>query len=175
MQTGRTALFHEEQRIAQRLLLTVLVVDTLVIWGIIAFALYREVALGQRWAHLSMLSPLALTAIGIAFLVPLVLLILMMQLRVVTEVHTDGLTIRLLPFNRRPYTIALTQVSNMERTTFDAMREYGGWGVRGTDADRAVIGAGNQGVRLTFHDGRRLLIGSRRPDELLIALQRVVR
>ncbi len=168
-------LFREEQRIAQRLLLTVLVIDTLVIWGIIAFALYREVAMGQRWAQLSMLSPLALTAIAIAFLVPLVLLILMMQLRVVTEVHRDGLTIRLLPFNRRPYTMPLDQVTHIERTTFDAMREYGGWGVRGTDADRAVIGGGNQGVRLTFRDGRRLLIGSRRPDDLMTALQRVIR
>ncbi len=86
------------------------------------------------------------------------------------EVTADHVHIRYRPFLRR--TIPLSEISSAESRTYSPLKEYGGWGVRGwSKANMAYTVSGNRGVELTFTDGRRLLLGSRRADELAAAIQ----
>jgi len=51
------------------------------------------------------------------------------------------------------------------------LAEYDGWGIRwGLHKKRAYIMSGDMGVELELSDGERLLVGSKRPDELANAI-----
>ena len=56
---------------------------------------------------------------------------------------------------------------------YRALREHGGWGLRGSFDGRvqAYTTAGDQGLELELATGRKVLIGTRRPQELLAVLQ----
>jgi len=69
--------------------------------------------------------------------------------------------------------IPLTDVARWEARTYQPIVEYGGWGIRtwwGRRNDSAYNMKGNRGVQLVFTNGRRLLIGSQRADELTGAI-----
>jgi hypothetical protein len=51
--------------------------------------------------------------------------------------------------------------------------DFGGWGIRYGDQEKAYTMNGKRGVRLTYKDGHGLLIGSLRPEELEIAIRTI--
>ena len=58
--------------------------------------------------------------------------------------------------------------------TYRPIMEFGGWGIRGFGSNRALNMRGSQGVRLTFANGRRLMVGSCLPSELASAMRQVI-
>lgn len=93
---------------------------------------------------------------------------LLCQRTTVTETELTVTFGALLPLYRRR--IALREIASAEAVTYSPLAEYGGWGIRGWGKNTALNARGNCGVRLTLRDGRRVLIGSQRPDELAAAL-----
>jgi hypothetical protein len=89
------------------------------------------------------------------------------ELRV--HVRDDGLYLRLFPLTRQ-HRFAWETLAHCEARTYRPILEYGGWGVRGGRGGRAYNVSGNRGVQLELRDGRRLLIGSRRANELAAAI-----
>ena len=53
---------------------------------------------------------------------------------------------------------------------YSPIRDCGGWGVRHYKSGKAYNVSGNRGVVLEFLDGRPILIGSQRPEELAKAI-----
>ncbi len=52
------------------------------------------------------------------------------------------------------------------------MKEYGGWGVKGWSKDKMAYNvSGDRGVELTLKDGRRIMLGSQRAEELAGAIE----
>ena len=92
------------------------------------------------------------------------------RMSLLVEVTTEQIRIRYRPFLRR--TIPLSDLSRAGARTYSPLKEYGGWGIKGwSKANMAYSISGDRGVELTFTDGRRLLLGSRRADELASAIQ----
>lgn len=75
----------------------------------------------------------------------------------------------LFPLYRRR--IALADIASAEAVTYSPIADYGGWGIRGFGSSVALNARGDRGVRLTLQDGRRVLIGSQRPEELAASLK----
>lgn len=93
-------------------------------------------------------------------------------LRLVTEVFADRLTVGLAPFRRRG--IPLADIAEAEAVTYRPLADFGGWGVRWAGSrGMAYNASGNRGVQLVLRDGRRVLVGSQRPEELVLALRSV--
>jgi hypothetical protein len=90
------------------------------------------------------------------------------ELRV--DVRDDGLHVRLFPLTRQ-LCFAWETLSRCEARTYRPILEYGGWGIRSSRAGKAYNVSGNRGVQLELRNGRRLLIGSQRADELAAAIQ----
>ena len=67
--------------------------------------------------------------------------------------------------------IPLADITHFEARTYRPIREYGGWGVRRGAGGMAYNVSGNRGVEFRLADGKSLLIGSQRPEELALALQ----
>ena len=83
-----------------------------------------------------------------------------------TEVYDDGLYIRFYPFHLSFHKIAPDDIKGFEARTYSPIREYGGWGIRYGSRGKAYNVSGNRGLQLELSDGKRLLIGSQRPEEL---------
>ena len=83
-----------------------------------------------------------------------------------TEVRGDGVHVRFFPFHLSFRKIPLENVVKVEARSYRPIREYGGWGIRCGRRGRAYNMSGNLGVRIDYADGRHLLIGSRRAEEL---------
>ena len=50
--------------------------------------------------------------------------------------------------------------------TYSPITEYGGWGIKWGSGGKAYNVSGNRGVQQEFTDGKRLLIGSQKPEQL---------
>ena len=108
----------------------------------------------------------------VALLLAVVLLLgALLSLRLTTTVRPDGISVRYGFLYRTR--VPLSEITLAEAVQYAPLREYGGWGIRGSRRRRALNARGNQGVLLTRSDGSTLLVGSQHPRELLEALSRV--
>lgn len=91
------------------------------------------------------------------------------RMRMVTEVSREGIAISfpwLWPTRRIPF----PDLAGYHAVKYNPLLEFGGWGVRFGFRRRAYNMRGDRGVELLLRDGRRILIGSQRPEDLVAAL-----
>ena len=103
---------------------------------------------------------------GAVFLI----LVSLLSVRETTRVAEDGLTVRFGVLHRTR--VSFSEIVRAEAVSYRPVREYGGWGIRGSGRRRVLSMRGDQGVLLTRVDGSTLLVGSQKPRELLAALAR---
>ena len=86
-------------------------------------------------------------------------------LRLDTRLDTRGISYQMRPL--RQARLDWAQIRSAQVRQYSPIGEYGGWGFRGLySQNRALNVAGNHGLQLELADGRRLLLGTQRPDEL---------
>ena len=91
--------------------------------------------------------------------------------RLVAEVRGDGIYGRFVPFHRSFHRIAFSELKRYEVRTYRPIIEYGGWGIRYSCSGKGYNVSGRRGQQLELLNGKRLLIGSQQPEELLRAIQ----
>jgi len=121
------------------------------------------------------LAPTLLSIIAMA--IPIVVTILFFILKMETEVRTDGLYVRFYPFHIRFRKFSGENLAEFYARTYKPILEYGGWGIRCsfTGKGKAYNVSGNKGVQLVFTNGKKLLIGSQKPDELAAAIDTMLK
>jgi hypothetical protein len=88
----------------------------------------------------------------------------------IIEVFGTAVFVHYRPFARR--TILFEEIERADARSYNALKEYGGWGIKGwSKAKMAYNVSGDKGVELTLVDGRSVMLGSRRADELASAIQ----
>ncbi len=96
------------------------------------------------------------------------------QLKLVTEVRTDGLYVRFLPFHLRFIKFPASDIRNCELIVYSPIRRFGGWGIRWNwSGERAYTMNGNEAVEIRLTSGEVVVIGSERPMELKAAIHKV--
>lgn len=102
----------------------------------------------------------------IGLVIVVLLMIMLISTRLETEIRKDGINVRFIPFiwSRKIYSWDLFEKVYLR--DYKPIGEFGGWGVRGIGKNRALNISGNKGIQLEFMDGRRLLIGTRKPEEI---------
>ncbi|WP_187261704.1 DUF6141 family protein [Pontibacter beigongshangensis] len=93
------------------------------------------------------------------------------KMRLVTEVYPGYIRLRFFPFHLKAVEIPLHLVRDYERVTYNAIRDYGGWGIRWGLRGKAYNMSGSRGVQLYFYNRKPLLIGSQKPEELFEAIR----
>lgn len=164
-QNGRV-IYQETQRwsLAFRCLLVALCLfSVLASIYAIAVILHRD---SIQW------SPLLMTVLCGVF-IPLTIGLLIWIFRLRTEVRSDGLYIRCIPFHSRPRRFEPRDLAESYVRRYRPILEYGGWGIRYGLKGRAYNVSGNHGVQLVLNDGKRILIGSSRPAELEAAIHTI--
>jgi hypothetical protein len=145
-------LFEERQRLIPRPLGLGLLAAAVAVVAVSWVQFHGPLPARIQW---SLLLPVATVALTVAT-----------ELRV--TVGPSQVRLRFFPFATR--TIARADIARWEARTYRPIREYGGWGLRLSRRGRAYSISGNRGVELTLTDGRRVMIGSRRPEELAAAI-----
>lgn len=173
VQRSSDAVFVEEQPLRDnRLLYIALVigVGTIVFFG---YAMYRQIVLDVPFGDRPM-SDTALSFVGgFYILVGAFLLFLFFRGGMVTEVRQSGLFIRYFPFHRAFRQVPLDGLRSCTARTYGPIREYGGWGIRVGIGKRAYNVSGSRGVELVYGDGKKLLIGSKKADQLAGAIDSI--
>jgi hypothetical protein len=90
------------------------------------------------------------------------------------EIRQDALYVQYYPFHLSPRKIFYETIAGYQVITYRPIRDYGGWGLKCGPKGRAYNVRGNRGVELKFTDGKTLMLGSQRPEELASALDNVM-
>jgi len=162
-QTGYVT-FREEQDFHRVwwIMLLVLGVTALMWWGFV-----QQIVLGEPWG--SNPGPdwfmwLFWLLFGIGFPA------FFWWMNMVVEVWTDHVQIHYRPFAKR--SIPFADIERIQARTYSPVKEYGGWGMKGWSSKKMAYNvSGNQGVELFLKDGRTVMIGSQKPQELAEALE----
>jgi hypothetical protein len=157
--------FQEVQRFRQPALVVFLILlnvgGMVVVFGRIFFGWPM---FETRWSDLQLL----------LFWLPLPLLTLfLMSIRLETQITDTEVKGRLWPFHLSWKVFPYKDLQSAEIRQYSPILEYGGWGWRLSIIGRGIAWniAGNQGLQLVFHNGRKLLIGTQKPEALQAALK----
>jgi hypothetical protein len=165
-----SVLFHEEQSFQQiwvRLLVIAIFGTEVLVFG---NGMLQQLIFRRTWGTHPLSDPLLFVVGSAALLLSGGILALVWKARLIAEVRSDGLYVRFVPFHRSFLFYSLESLRSWEAVTYHPMLEYGGWGIRYGTAGKAYNVRGDRGVRLEFRDGKKVLIGSQRPEELARAL-----
>ena len=164
-----SASFREVQGFRQWWLWVLLLVTALGTVGLFGYGIYVQVIQGTPWGDNPM-SDTGLIVTGVATTALTVgLAALLLSARLITEVRSDGLHIRFFPMRWKA--IPYESMASYQARTYHPIRDYGGWGIRWGREGKAYIVSGNQGLQLLLNDGRKVLIGSQRSQELEAAVR----
>jgi len=163
-----SAIFREEQRFGwwTYSLLAAMMLSAWMVY------LWRD----RGFPHPIVLAHYRTTSIGIAVGLSLPVLLIVGVLRMTTLVTPTEVRVWLgfLPSYRRAVPIA--SVARVEVVQFHPWTDHGVWRfLQGRDGERVIAARGDRGVRLHFHDGTRLLIGSQRAEALALAVEGALR
>jgi hypothetical protein len=161
MPRGSESVFHEEQALRQARMAIVLATVPLVFAGLVIW----QVVLGHPWGRHPMSNA---SLIGWTIFLWLIYGRLM-TVKLVTDVRPDSLSVAMRGL-WRVHHIPLEQIESVEVVTFNAARDFGGYGVRTAGRTKAYVAAGDQGVSLKLRRNRTVVIGSRRSNELAKAI-----
>ncbi len=161
-------IFHEEQKFSKWIYLLVLLMIVFSV-GIIVVVQITESAKGNPPDKGEFLS-VFLFGIG----VPAAIAILFAVLKLETQVRSDGLYVRFFPIHINFKRFSSEDLSEAYARQYMPMSEYGGWGIKGYGKNKAYNARGNEGVQLVFNNGKRLLIGSQKAQELEEAIQSIM-
>jgi hypothetical protein len=164
-------IFREEQRFRQLWLWCILLVT---LGGCVAPFVAFLIESGPDRDEAEYKAILISTLVSAGIMLAVAILIYCMNL--VTEVRPSGLYVKYFPFHLSFKKIPLEDVAEMKAVTYRPVMEYGGWGIRRRwrGKGKAYNVRGNRGVRIDYHSGRDILIGSQRADEFAQALAGVM-
>jgi hypothetical protein len=135
------------------------------------------------WVILSMelvliLIPLILTGQSIWFISGMVgIMVLTMallgSLKLYTRIDAGGVHYRMSIFHWKEQHIPWEEVDQIYVRKYSPILEYGGWGVRyGMRKGRAFNVRGNYGIQIVKKNGKKILLGTQKPDEAALHLSR---
>ncbi len=159
--TDPTPLFQETQRFRQLWLWTLM----------LALIVLAFCAIASAFTQNRSPAAAAFTA-GMWAVFGLGIPVLLMITRLVVEVRPNELRCRFFPFHLRPRVFDTKTIVKCMPCEYRPLRDFGGWGIRKGFGSKgwAYNVSGALGVQLVFKDGRKLLIGSQRPEELALAI-----
>ncbi len=105
---------------------------------------------------------------GQVFVALLVLatIVLFYILHLKTEIDDRGIHYRFFPIQLKLKSAHWHDIKTCEVRTYHPMKEYGGWGYKFAKGNEIALSArGNKGIQIEFKNGKKLLIGTQRPED----------
>ncbi len=157
-------LFSEKQRFTQWWV-------WLILLGVLAtpfYGLYHELQKAQPFSDPSVNTGLILS---LAVILPVTALFIFMRLE--TQISKAGFAVKFFPFHFKFRQFAWSDLEEIYVREYSPVSDFGGWGLRYSlsGAGKAYNVSGHQGIQLVFKNGKKLLIGTNKPEEAAAALK----
>lgn len=150
--------FIEEQKFTQPVLIGLSI--ALIVTGVTTITKWETIvqsSIGEK-----------LGAVGGVFIVLLVIL-LFLNLKLKTRIDEKGIQYQYKPLHFSYRLITWESISKCYVRKYNAIYEYGGWGIRFNfrkKKGKAFITKGNIGLQIELKNGRKILIGTQNKEEL---------
>ncbi|TSJ48162.1 hypothetical protein [Fluviicola chungangensis] len=136
--------------------------------GIMGFFIVTQVFFGTPLGN-SMVDN-AMLLIGFLFMLILSFLFFIMKLE--TRISDAGIAVRFYPIQLKFRNYRWEDLDEVYLREYAPLAEYGGWGIRYSLAGKgkALNVSGRMGLQLVFKNGKRLLIGTKKPEDIMQVL-----
>lgn len=158
--------FKEVQKFRQVWIWLLLIgINGLFVWGFV-----QQIIFGIPWGN----KPTDNTTFLVLLIIPISVNILILWLRLETEINENGIYYRFIPFHFKRQTIYWTDVEKIYVRQYKPIVEYGGWGIRGSFGNgKAYNVSGNMGLQIELKNGKKILLGTKKSKELEVFLQKM--
>ena len=158
--------FYERQRFSQSWsILILIVVNALFIYGCV-----MQLGMGKLWGN----NPMDNTVLIIVTALLTLLTVSFFFIHLDTVVNKEGVYIKMFPFIWSFKCFPWDIISKSHVRKYNPMWEYGGWGMRRRRMNNVAYSvSGNRGLQLELTNGKRVLIGTRKPVELEEVLKKL--
>ncbi|MFC2187995.1 DUF6141 family protein [Peijinzhouia sedimentorum] len=112
-------------------------------------------------------------ALVFTFIINVAIYWLLLSIRLYTRVENDGIHYRFPPIINKWKQISKKELKSHKVRKYSPLKEYGGWGYRISKHGKALNVRGNMGLDMELNDGKKLLLGTQKPEELKLALQKL--
>jgi hypothetical protein len=142
--------------------------------GLFIYAIVQQVILDRPFGT----KPAPDFVLVIIELFLLLFLFFLMSIKLKTRITSKGIYYRFYPFQFKETYIEWHDLKDAYMRGYNSFHEYGGWGIRasGTKAGNAVntSASSKTGLQLEFKNGKLLLIGTKRPEEIKLIIDTVM-
>jgi len=168
-------IYSEEQSFRQSVVAWKMLASGIVMIGGFGVAFYQQLYLGNPSGDKTSDQELVWSSIfSLAVMSGVFLFILNRKL--ITEIWTDGIRYKFAPFVRKLKHIPISEIATVEVEKYRPLKEFGGWGMRKRFLRRktAYNISGNMGMRVIKKNGRQIMFGTRKPDEMKRAIGKMM-
>ena len=150
--------FKEQQRFTQPWLIIVLAISFLVVVSLILKEYISEDS------EMRAVEVVTTIATFLAAILPIFFL------KLKTRIDEKGIHYQFSPLHLKQRTIAWSELKSAETRKYDAISEFGGWGIKGGFLWKKSKGvaynvSGDIGIQLEFKNGKKILIGTKLLNE----------
>jgi len=167
-----SAFYKEHQKFTQIWLWVILIAGIVPAIGFLTFGFIQQLLFGIAWGDKPM------SNIGLTILTIVIWIIcggifwMFMVSELQLEIRDKAIYYRFPVFSSTMKRIGMESLESWEVRRYGFF-EYGGYGVKHTlKRKTAFIVRGNMGLELKLKDGKTVMIGTQRPEELEIAMQK---
>ncbi len=151
-------LFKETQRFNQKWIIILISIPLIITsWGIV-----QQIILGKPFGN----NPTPDWVLWLSFFVPVLIIVFIFSLTLNTRIDKNGIFYRFSPVHRKDRWIKWSEIKDVYVRKYRPIKEYGGWGFRIGRSGKALNTSGNMGLQIKFKDGKKLLLGTHKPEEL---------
>ncbi len=165
--------FEETQRFRQPWLWLLLGILWLMVPGIFGVGIHQQLVKGQPFGNAPMSDAVLVISFLLTFILLTAIVLLFLKARLCCRVDRAGIRFRFPPFQRSETLIHWSRVSDIRIVSYHPIRQFGGWGIRYGKTGTAYTISGKKALQITLDSGERILIGTRREEELKAALYRL--
>jgi hypothetical protein len=160
-------LFSENQRFSQWWLWLLLIG----INGMMLYGIMQQVIFGKPFGD----RPGSDAELFIAGAIAGLILVLFISLKLETRITKEGVYVRFRPFHHSFRYYSWASLSKSYIRKYSPILEYGGWGLRyGFYGKGSALNvSGNKGLQLMTIEGKKMLIGTRMPEEITETLKKL--
>jgi hypothetical protein len=151
-------MFQEKQKFGQAwIALMILPLAALLLFEIVRkFILNKPTEFSSLYDVLLVIVPMIIAG----------LLFLLLRIELYTKIDSSGIFYKFSPFHKNYKVVEWHNVKKAYVRKYKPIREYGGWGARYGINGKAYNVAGKYGIQIVFNNGKKLLLGTQKPEEL---------
>ena len=151
-------LFKEAQRFNQKWIIILISIPLLLtLWGVVQQLIFDK-PFGTN--------PAPDWVVLLTMLIPVLLIFFFFKLTLHTRIDKNGIYYRFAPIHRKERWIKWSEIKDVHVRKYKPIAEYGGWGFRTGRSGKALNVSGRMGLQIEFNDGKRLLLGTGKPQEI---------